>query len=49
MHCNELNQKLMTKDEEIKKTLDKMNSLSSTILTLEEGIEVNQHFAEEKA
>jgi hypothetical protein len=49
MHCNTLNQKLMLKDQEIQKTLERIDGLNNTIISLEEGIETNQKFAEEKA
>lgn len=49
IHCNSLNQRLILKDEEIQNTLARLNGLNSTITSLEEGIETNQRFAEEKA
>lgn len=49
IHCNTLNQKLILKDEEIQNTLGKLNALSSTITSLEEGIETSQRFADANA
>jgi hypothetical protein len=39
----------MLKDQEIQKTLERIDGLNNTIISLEEGIETNQKFAEEKA
>ena len=48
-HLNELNRKMVVKDEEIKKTLMMNLQLTSSIQSLEEALDSEQKYTESKA
>lgn len=47
-HCQNMNQKMMMKDEEIKKIIEKNGTLMKTIQSLEDGLQTNQAYLDEK-